>query len=278
MSVHGHQQLSLFNARLRRALLLRCHCIMTPSARVPSRSCCAPARPIRHPECALLRRSCAISVNAGRGRASRPRRLATPTEAIEWCEANRVDYIRPARFEAAGEEDRREAAEAVRTERACRRTISARLCRNTPARPILEPRAARRRPASKPHPLRRHQRRIRRGGIETPSIARAGRPRTSSSCTRRSSLPIEPCRSAIATRVPPRSHSGLLAHAHRSRRHPQTARSRQRRVLDLAAAADQEIRSPRHRNRKPHSSRFPPPAAPRPRLFHAAGALSALGP
>ena len=93
--------------------------------------------------------------------------------------------LRPARFEAAGEENRRGGGRGAHRARFVEQTGRARLCRNTPQGQILEPRAARRRPhrshpARARDPLRRHQRRIRRGeiGLQTPSIARAGRPRT----------------------------------------------------------------------------------------------------
>ena len=94
---------------------------MTPSARVPSRSCCAPARPRRASKCALIcAGSCAISVNAGRGRASHSEAMATTPDPRRWtwCEDNDVDYVfgLPGSKPLAKKID--EAAEAVRTERA----------------------------------------------------------------------------------------------------------------------------------------------------------------
>ena len=53
--------------------------------------------------------------------------------------------LRPARFEAAGEENRRGGGSGPHRARGVEQTSRARLCRNTPQGQILEPRAARRR-------------------------------------------------------------------------------------------------------------------------------------
>jgi Transposase DDE domain group 1 len=69
------------------------------------------------------------------------------------------------------------------------------------------------------------------------------------------------CRSAIANQVRLALHTAAywlmltVRDAIPKPRHPETARSRQRRVLDPAAAADQDRRA-RHRNREPRPSRF----------------------
>ncbi len=117
---------------------------------------------------------------------------------MEWCEANHIDYVfgLPGSKPLAKKID--EAADAVRTERALSN------------KPVVRGYAETRHKAKSWSRERRAVARIeatplgldtvsssptsntaRRNGFTPASIARAGRPRTSSSCTRRSSLPIE---------------------------------------------------------------------------------------
>src|SRR5579863_8193807 len=81
----------------------------TPSARVPSRSCCAPARPRRVSRCApICAGSCAISANAGPERASPFEAAATMPGPRRWNGARPTHRLRlrAARFEAAVEDNR----------------------------------------------------------------------------------------------------------------------------------------------------------------------------
>ena len=116
---------------------------------------------------------------------------------MEWCEANRVDYIfgLPGSKPLAKKVD--EAAEAVRPSRAVLKKPVVRAIQKhaTGPNPGAERRAS---PASRPPrsgstPLRRHQPRIRRGGmgLRHPT-ARAVRPRNLIKLHKTSSLPIEP--------------------------------------------------------------------------------------
>ena len=267
--------------------------VATPGARVPSRSCYAPARRRRASKCArICAGSFAISAGVGRKRGSPSGATATTPGPRRWNGARTTASITCSAFPARSRCRRKStrAAEAgPHRARGVEQTSRARLCRN--ARHKAKSWNRERRapsPASKPP----------RSGLDTRFVvtnveygaakwvydtlycARGQAENLIKLHTRRSSLPIEPpAVPPSAAKVPPRSaHSGLLAHTHRSRRHPQTARSRQRRVLDLAAAADQD-RSPRHRNRKPRPSRFRRRPAPEADLFRSLpGALSALGP
>ena len=157
-------------------------------------------------------------------------------EAMEWCEANRVDYVfgLPGSKPLAKKID--EAAEAVRTERAVSNKPVVRGYAETRHKAKSWSRERRAVARIEATPLGLDTRfvvtNVEYGAAEwftTPSIARAGRPRTSSSCSRRSSLPIEPrAVPPSATRSASFCTQRPLAHAHRSRRNPQTARSRQR--------------------------------------------------
>ena len=107
----------------------------TPSARVPSRSCCAPARPRRVSRCApICAGSCAISANVGPGRAS-------PSGATALCPARGDGMVRgqphrlrlrAARSEAAGEENRRGGGRGAHRARFVEQARRARLRRNAP--------------------------------------------------------------------------------------------------------------------------------------------------
>ena len=278
--VRGHQQLSLFNAHYDEGAAFCRSMSTTPSARVPSRSCCAPARPRPRTDrrCALIcAGSCAISVNAGRGRASHSEATATTPDPRRWNGARPTESITssacPVRSRWRRKSTRRR--KAVRTERAVSNKPVVRGYAETrhkanPGTASGAPSPASKPPRSGSTPASSSptSNTARRNGFTTPSIARAGRPRTSSSCTRRSSRPIEPpavppsaTRSASFCTQRPIGSCSTVRDAI-----PQTARSRQRRVLDLAAAADQD-RSPRHRNRKPRPSRFFAAGCPEADLF-----------
>ena len=238
----------------------------TPSARVPSRSCCAPARPRRVSRCApICAGSCAISANVGPGRASPSGATATMPGPRRWNGARPTTSItssgRPvrSRWRRKSTRRRRGAHRARFVEQARR----ARLRRNAPQGQILEPRATRRRPhrshsARARHPFRRHQRRIRRGGMDLrrPLLrARAGRePHQAAQDAARFRSNVR--RSAIANQVRLALHTAaywLMLTVRDAIPKPRDLAIR--RVLDLATAADQD-RRPRHRNRKPRPSRF----------------------
>ena len=236
----------------------------TPSARVPSRSCslrqdpsvsrCAPISPARAPYPPTLDQD--AHHLPGDGHYARP-------EAMEWCEANHIDYVfgLPGSKPLAKKID--EAADAVRTERA--------LSNKPVVRGYAETRHKAKSWSRERHAVARIEATplgldtrfvvtnvdtARRNGFTPPSIARAGRPRTSSSCTRRSSLPIErPVVPRSQIRSASRCTRRLTGSCSPFATPSETARSSQRRVLDLATAADQD-RRPRHRNRKPRPSRF----------------------
>ena len=184
--VHGHQQLSLFNAHYDERCFLPIHVYDTER----SRPVAVVLRPGKTPSGVEVRAHLRRLVRHIRQRWTRTRiafrgdgHYARP-EAMEWCEANRVDYVfgLPGSKPLAKKID--EAAEAVGTERAVSNKPVVRGYAETRHKAkILEPRAARRRPhrshpARARHPLRRHQRRIRRGemGLRHPLLcARAGR-------------------------------------------------------------------------------------------------------
>ena len=284
MSCTGISSSRSFNAHYDERCFLPIHVYDTERARVPSRSCCAPARPRRVSRCApICAGSCAISANAG------PRTRASPSEATatmpgprRWngCEANHIDYVfgLPGSKPLSKKID--EAADAVRTERALSNKPVVReatpKARHKAKSWSRERRAVARIKRATPlrarHPLCRHQRRIRRGrrnGSTTPSIARAGqaenliklhktrarfrsnvlsfrdrKSRSASRCARRLTWLMLTVRDAIPKLPPPPPPP-----------REKGARSRERRVLDPAAAADQD-RRPRHRNREPRPSRF----------------------
>ena len=147
--VHGHQQLSLFNAHYDERCFLPIHVYDTER----SRPVAVVLRPGKTPSGVEVRAHLRRLVRHIRQRWTRTRitfrgdgHYARP-EAMVWCEANRVDYVfgLPGSKPLAKKID--EAAETVRTERrGVEQTSRARLCRNTPQGQILEPRAARRHP------------------------------------------------------------------------------------------------------------------------------------
>ena len=118
--VHGHQQLSLFNAHYDERCFLPIHVYDTER----SRPVAVVLRPGKTPSGVEVRAHLRRLVRHIRQRWTRTRitfrgdgHYARP-EAMEWCEANRVDYVfgLPGSKPLAKKID--EAAEAVRTERA----------------------------------------------------------------------------------------------------------------------------------------------------------------
>ena len=107
----------------------------TPSARVPSRWCCAPARPRRGSRCALIcAGSCArhpptLDQDAHHLPGRQPLRLSRGDGMVRG-QPHRL-RLRAARFEAAGKENRRGGGRGARTERVCRTSLS---CAATPKR------------------------------------------------------------------------------------------------------------------------------------------------
>ena len=184
--VHGHQQLSLFNAHYDERCFLPIHVYDTER----SRPVAVVLRPGKTPSGVEVRAHLRRLVRHIRQRWTRTRitfrgdgHYARP-EAMEWCEANRVDYVfgLPGSKPLAKKID--EAAEAVRTERAVSNKPVVRGYAETrhKAKSWNRERRAvaphRSHPARARHPLRRHQRRIRRGGmgLRHPLLrARAGR-------------------------------------------------------------------------------------------------------
>ena len=264
--VHGHQQLSLFNAHYDERCFLPIHVYDTER----SRPVAVVLRPGKTPSGVEVRAHLRRLVRHIRQRWSRTRitfrgdgHYARP-EAMEWCEANHIDYV----FGLPGSKplSKRidEAADAVRTERALSN------------KPVVRGYAETRHKAKSWSRERRAVARIEATqlGLDTRFVVTnveygaAEWVYNAFYCARgqaenliklhKTQLASDrtSCRSANRQPGPPCSaHSGLLAHAHRSRRHPETARSRQRRVFDPAPAADQD-RRPRHRNREPCPSRF----------------------
>ena len=187
--VHGHQQLSLFNAHYDERCFLPIHVYDTAT----SRPVAVILRPGKTPS---RRRGARSSAPAGPAHppalADHPhhhprRRPLRPPEVMDWCEDNGIDYVFGlAGTKAAGGRKVDEAADDIRAVRARRqRGRGARLCRDPLRRQVLAAGAPRRRPhrgdpARPRHPLRRHQPRrpARPNGSTTASTAPADRPRT----------------------------------------------------------------------------------------------------
>ena len=172
--VHGHQQLSLFNAHYDERCFLPIHVYDTER----SRPVAVVLRPGKTPGGVEVRAHLRRLVRHIRRRWPKTRitfrgdgHYARP-EAMAWCEQNGVDYVfgLPGTKPLARKVD--EAADAVRTERAVgNQGRRARLHRDAPQGQILESRAPRRRPhrgdAARPrHPFRRHQSRARLGRVD----------------------------------------------------------------------------------------------------------------
>ena len=272
--VHGHQQLSLFNAHYDERASLPIHVYEHRALASGLWSCCAPAsrrvsevrahlrRLVRHIRQRWTRTRITFR---GDGHYARP-------EAMEWCEANHIDYVfgLPGSKPLAKKID--EAADAV---------AAPTLCSN---KPVVRGYAETRHKAKSWSRERRAVARIEATplGLDTRFVVTnveygaAEWVYAALYCARgqaenliklhKTQLASDrtSCRSAIANQVRfLRCTRRLTAHAHRSRRHPETARSSQRRVLDLVTAVDQD-RRPRHRNRKPRPSRSPAARRPTP--------------
>ena len=195
--VHGHQQLSLFNAHYDERCFLPIHVYDTERSRPVAVVLRSGKTPSGVEVRAHLRRLVRRIRQRSTGRASPSGATATYArpEAMEWCEANRIDYVfgLPGSKPLAKKID--EAADAVRTERALSN------------KPVVRGYAETRHKAKSWSRERRAVARIEATplGLDTrfvvtnveygaaewitpPSVHGA---RTSSSCTRRSSLPIE---------------------------------------------------------------------------------------
>ena len=198
--VHGHQQLSLFNAHYDERCFLPIHVYDTER----SRPVAVVLRSGKTPSGVEVRAHLRRLVRHIRQRWTRTRITFrgdghyARSEAMEWCEVNHIDYVfgLPGSKPLAKKID--EAADAVRTERALSNKPVVRGYAET--RHKAKSWSRERRAFARMKPLRSGSTPVsssptsntaRRNGFTPPSIARAGRPRTSSSCTRRSSLPIE---------------------------------------------------------------------------------------
>ena len=194
--VHGHQQLSLFNAHYDERCLpidvydterSRPVAVVLRSGKTPSGVEVSPSAPARAPYPPTLDQD---------GHHLPGRRRLCPARGDEWCEANRIDYSWAARLKPLAKKID-EAAEAVRTERALSNKPVVRGYAETrhKAKSWSRERRAVARIEATPLGLDTrfdYERRIRRGGMDLRRpLLRAGQARTSSSCTRRSSLPIE---------------------------------------------------------------------------------------
>ena len=147
--VHGHQQLSLFNAHYDERCFLPIHVYDSERQAVLSRSCCGRARRRPASRCApICAASCGAFERAGRRPASRSGATAIMPVPRRWtlCEQNGVSYIfglpgaRPLASKV------QEVADAVRTQRALESRGRARLCRDDAPGQKLVVRAARGRP------------------------------------------------------------------------------------------------------------------------------------
>ena len=258
----------------------------TPSARVPSRSCCAPARPRRVSRCApICAGSCAISANAGPGRAS-------PSRRRPLCQPRGDGMVRgqPHRLRLPGSSKPLskkidEAADAVRTERALSNKPVVRGYAETRHKANPGPRAARRRP----HRSHSAQATASARSSPTSNTARYEWVYNAFYCARgqaenliklhKTQLASDRTLRSFRDRKsgPPRAaHGGTKPCSPFAALHPETARCR-RRVHDAAVAADQG-RRPRRRNRQPRPSRFRR-QLPEADLFRGLpGALAPLGP
>ena len=264
--VHGHQQLSLFNAHYDERCFLPIQVYDTDR----SRPVAVVLRPGKTPS--------GVGVRGHMRRLVRRIRIRWPgtcillrgdshyarPEAMEWCEANGIDYV----FGLAGSKPlsaKVEAtADAVRTERAITGKAIVRgytetrhkaksWTRERRAVARLEADAARPR-----HPFRRHQPALWHGGMALRQpLLRAGpgrEPDQAAQDPARLGPDLVPL-GAGQPDAPRAPHRRLLADAHRPRRHPQAARPRNGGVRH-AAAASAEDRRPRHRDREPRPPRL----------------------
>ena len=234
--VHGHQQLSLFNAHYDERCFLPIHVYDTER----SRPVALVLRPGKTPSGVEVRAHLRRLVRRIRKRWKKTRitfrgdgHYARP-EAMAWCEENGVDYIfgLPGAKPLARKVD--EAADAIRTERAVvRQGRRARLCRDAAQGQILEPRAARRRPhrghrARARYPLRRHEHRPQLGGMDLRQSLLRARPDGEPDQAAQNAIGLGSNILPFRHRQPGppcAAHRRLLAHAHRPRRHSKDARS-----------------------------------------------------
>jgi len=257
--VHGHQQLSLFNAHYDERCFLPIHVYDAET----SRPVVVILRPGKTPSGVEVRAHLRRLVRRIRARWPTTRVLfrgdghyARP-EAMTWCEDNDVEYLfgLPGTKPLSKKVD--ETADAVRTERAVADLDVVRGFAETRYRAGSWGKE-RRRPhrgdaARSRHPLRRHQSRSRLGrmAVRDPLL----RPRTGGKSDQAAQGPAR-LRShvlPVSLRQPgsPRPpHRRLLADARRAQRHSQVARPRQGGVRDTTPQAHQN-RRPRRRNGKP---------------------------
>ncbi len=233
--VHGHQQLSLFNAHYDERCFLPIHVYDTER----SRPVAVVLRPGKTPSGVEVRAHVRRLVRHIRARWPKTRILlrgdghyARP-EAMAWCEANGLQYV----FGLPGskplsrkvEDDRRRGAHRARRRRQARR---ARLRRNPAQGRLLEPGAPGRGahrgdPPGPRYPLRRHQRRagLARVDLRQPLL----RPRAGREPDQAAQVPAPVRPHLVPIRAgqpgPPRAaHRRVLADAGREGRHPEGPR------------------------------------------------------
>ena len=264
--VHGHQQLSLFNAHYDARCFLPIHIYDTATSRPVAMILRAGKTPSGKEIRGHLRRlvrqirrrwpTTHITVR-GDGHYGRP-------EAMDWCEANGVDYL----FGLPGNRvlDRLidEAADNVRTRRALEKKPCLRGFTETAYRAKSwkrERRACARIeafPARSRHPLRRHQPRSRLGRTRLRSPLPRPRPGGESDQAAQEPARLGPHQLPLAAgkpSAPVPAYRCLLADPRAARRHPENARSGGRRVRHPPTAAA-EARRPRHRDRIPRPPRL----------------------
>ena len=234
--VHGHQQLSLFNAHYDERCFLPIHVYDTEH----SRPVALVLRPGKTPSGVEVRAHLRRLVRRIRKRWKKTRitfrgdgHYARP-EAMAWCEENGVDYIfgLPGAKPLARKVD--EAADAIRTERAAGGKAVVRGYAETRHRAkswSRERRAVARIEAYHArarYPLRRHEHRPQSGGMDLrQSLLRArtdGEPDQAAQNATGLGSNLLPFRHRQPG-PPCAAHRRLLAHAHRPRRHSKDARS-----------------------------------------------------
>ena len=262
--VHGHQQLSLFNAHYDERCFLPIHVYDTER----SRPVAVVLRPGKTPSGvevrAHLRRLVRHIRQRWTGRASRSEAMATTPDPRRWNGARPTELITssacPVRSRWRRKSTRRRSgphrARGVEQTESCA-AMPKHATRPNPGAASGAPSPASKPPARARHPLRRHQRRIRRGemGLRHPHCARGQAENLIKLHKTQLASDRTSCRSAVGNQV-------RLARTQRpiGSCSPFATPSPNRAIsptpsLDLAAAADQD-RSPRHRNRKPRPSRF----------------------
>ena len=264
--VHGHQQLSLFNAHYDERCFLPIHVYDTATGR-PVAMILRPGKTpsgvevrghVRRLVRAIRRHWPTTSITIrGDGHYCRP-------EVMDWCEANGVDYV----FGLTGTKALAAKVEAVaddiRVERAIEDKDAVRgFAETTHAAKSWKQAAPRRRPhrsdaARSRHPLRRHQHRERHGRMALCRPLLRTRPGREPDQAAQGPARLRPHQLPGRDRQPDAarpSHRRLLAGPCRARRHPQGPCPRQGRVHDDPAPAA-EGRRPRHRDRQPGAHRL----------------------